>query len=73
MRIEAAVAIFASIRAHSVALLGSGADSGTELASALVVFVRFKEAAYINETRAARIGTVLGRSGLLSIYCPYSP
>lgn len=56
---EAAIAIFAAIRAHSVALLGFGADSGIELASAFVVFLRFKKHAYIRETVAARITGLL--------------
>jgi divalent metal cation (Fe/Co/Zn/Cd) transporter len=56
---EAAIAIFAALRAHSVALLGFGADSGIELASAIVVFLRFKKTSYINEKRAARINGLL--------------
>lgn len=52
---EATIAIFASIRAHSVALLGFGADSGIELLSALVVFLRFKGVSHVSEKRAARI------------------
>lgn len=56
---EAAIAIFGAIRAHSVALLGFGADSGIELASAFVVFLRFKKHAYLSETVAARITGIL--------------
>ena len=52
---EAAVAIFAALRAHSVALLGFGADSGIELGSAFVVFLRFRKIARVNEQKAARI------------------
>lgn len=52
---ESAIAIFAALRAHSVALLGFGADSGIELASAFVVFLRFKKHTYIKEAIAARI------------------
>lgn len=59
MCVEAAVAIFAALRAHSVALLGFGADSGIELASALIVYLRFKQISRINETRAARIAGLL--------------
>lgn len=56
---ESAIAIFAALRAHSVALLGFGADSGIELASAFVVFLRFKKHTYIKEAVAARITGVL--------------
>ena len=56
---EAAIAIFAALRAHSVALLGFGADSGIELVSAFVVFLRFKKVSHINEKRAARIAGLL--------------
>lgn len=56
---EAAIAIFAAIRANSVALLGFGADSGIELASAFVVFLRFNKHAYLGETVAARITGIL--------------
>lgn len=56
---EAAIAIFAALRAHSVALLGFGADSGIELVSALVVLLRFKKISQINEKRAARITGLL--------------
>lgn len=59
MLAEAAIAIFAGIRAHSVALLGFGADSGIELLSAFVVFLRFKKVSHINEKRAARIAGLL--------------
>ena len=59
MCVEAAVAIFTAIRAHSVALLAFGADSGIELASALVVYLRFNQISQISETRAARIAGVL--------------
>jgi divalent metal cation (Fe/Co/Zn/Cd) transporter len=51
---EAAIALFAALRAHSVALLGFGADSGIELVSALVVLLRFKKISHINEKKAAR-------------------
>lgn len=56
---EAAIAIFAALRAHSVALLGFGADSGIELASAFVVFLRFKKVSRVDEKRAARITGLL--------------
>jgi divalent metal cation (Fe/Co/Zn/Cd) transporter len=56
---EAAVAIFAAIRAHSVALLGFGADSAIELASALVVLWRFKRISRLSEAIASRINGLL--------------
>jgi divalent metal cation (Fe/Co/Zn/Cd) transporter len=56
---EAAIAIFAAIRAHSVALLGFGADSAIELASALVVFLRFKQWVRMDERKAAKITGLL--------------
>ncbi len=56
---EAAIAIFAALRAHSVALLGFGADSGIELLSAFVVFLRFEKASRINETNATRLAGLL--------------
>jgi divalent metal cation (Fe/Co/Zn/Cd) transporter len=56
---EAAIALFAALRAHSVALLGFGADSGIELVSAFVVFLRFKNISHIDEKRAARINGLL--------------
>ena len=56
---EAAIALFAALRAHSVALLGFGADSGIELVSAFVVFLRFKMIAQVDEQRAARINGLL--------------
>jgi divalent metal cation (Fe/Co/Zn/Cd) transporter len=56
---EAAIALFAALRAHSVALLGFGADSGIELVSAFVVFLRFKKVSHMNEKMAARIAGLL--------------
>lgn len=56
---EAAVAIFAAIRAHSVALLGFGADSAIELLSAVVVLLRFKGVSRITEKQAARVTGLL--------------
>lgn len=56
---EAAIALFAALRAHSVALLGFGADSGIELVSALVVLLRFKKVSQIDEKRAGRITGLL--------------
>lgn len=59
MCVEAAVSIFAAIHAHSVALLGFGADSGIEVASAFVVFLRFKNVSHMNEKTAARFTGLL--------------
>ena len=56
---EAAVAVFAAIRAHSVVLVGFGLDSAVELASALVVLLRFSRGWQINEVKAARITGLL--------------
>jgi divalent metal cation (Fe/Co/Zn/Cd) transporter len=56
---EAAIAIFAALRAHSVALLGFGADSGIELLSGLIVLLRFKKFSQISEGKAARITGLL--------------
>ena len=56
---EAAIAIYAAIRAHSVALLGFGADSAIELLSAFIVFLRFKGVSQVSEKHAARITGVL--------------
>ena len=56
---EAAIAIFAALRVHSVALLGFGADSGIELVSAFVVFLRFKKVSHVYEKRASRITGLL--------------
>lgn len=56
---EAAVGLWAAIRAHSMALVGFGADSGIELASGLVVFLRFRTRSRISETKAARVTGLL--------------
>jgi divalent metal cation (Fe/Co/Zn/Cd) transporter len=59
MCLEAAIALFAAISARSVALLGFGADSGIELLSAFVVFVRFNGFSQLGETKAARVTGLL--------------
>lgn len=59
MCVEAAIGIFAAIRAHSVALLGFGADSGIELLSAFVVFLRFRGFWHVSERQATRITGLL--------------
>jgi Co/Zn/Cd efflux system component len=59
MCVEAAIAIFAALRAHSVALLGFGADSGVELVSSFVAFLRFRKVSSVNEKKAARITGLL--------------
>jgi divalent metal cation (Fe/Co/Zn/Cd) transporter len=61
MIIEAAVSLFAAWRARSPALLAFGGDSGIELASAVVVFCRFRANAvseYV-ERRSAQIAGAL--------------
>lgn len=58
MCVELSVALFAGIRACSVALTAFGADSGIELLSAFVVLRRFTFGS-ISERRAARISGVL--------------
>lgn len=59
MCVEAAIGLFAAIRAHSVALLGFGADSGIELLSAFVVLLRFKGVSQVSEKQAARLTGLL--------------
>jgi divalent metal cation (Fe/Co/Zn/Cd) transporter len=61
MSAEAAVSLFAALRAKSPALLAFGGDSAIELASAVVVLWRFRaRAAQENaERRAARIAGLL--------------
>ena len=59
MSLEAAVSLFAAIRAQSVALLGFGLDSGIELISALVVLLRFKKDPHLDERKAARLTGLL--------------
>lgn len=58
MCVELGVALFAGIRACSVALTAFGADSGIELLSAVVVLRRFASGR-ISERRAAWISAVL--------------
>ncbi len=58
MCVELGVALFAGIRACSVALTAFGADSGIELLSAFVVLRRFASGP-ISERRAAQISAVL--------------
>jgi divalent metal cation (Fe/Co/Zn/Cd) transporter len=59
MCVEAGIAVFAAVRAHSVALLGFGADSGIELLSAFVVFLRFQKVEHLNEKTATRTAGLL--------------
>lgn len=55
MCLEAGVAIFGALGAHSVALLGFGADSAIELVSASVVFLEFAKRPRDSENNAARV------------------
>jgi divalent metal cation (Fe/Co/Zn/Cd) transporter len=59
MCVEAAVAVFAAVRAQSIALLGFGLDSGIELMSAFVVLMRFRTGSHLNEKSAARLTGLL--------------
>ena len=60
MIVEAAVSVFAAVRAHSPALAAFGGDSAIEFLSAIVVLRRFRTPASESaERRAARICGVL--------------
>jgi divalent metal cation (Fe/Co/Zn/Cd) transporter len=61
MTIEAAVSLWAAVRARSPALLAFGGDSAIELLSAAVVLWRFRQRASEEhaERRAARIAGIL--------------
>lgn len=56
MSTEALVAIIAAIRAQSVVLLGFGADSAIELASAVVVLASFQGSYCFYRSFCARVG-----------------
>lgn len=58
MLVEVVIAIVASLRAHSVALLAFGGDSAIELLSAVVVLFRFAFTG-LSELRAAKTTAVL--------------
>lgn len=59
MSVEAAVALGAAWHARSLSLAAFGGDSLVELASAAVVFGRFRGSAFLHEARAARIAGAL--------------
>jgi divalent metal cation (Fe/Co/Zn/Cd) transporter len=59
MCVEVAVALFAAIRANSVALAAFGADSAIELLSAATVLWRFRSDRHYAEITATRITTWL--------------
>ena len=59
MCIEVSLSIFGAVRAHSPALAGFGGDSAVELASASIVFLRFKQGSRINEQKATRFAAWL--------------
>jgi divalent metal cation (Fe/Co/Zn/Cd) transporter len=59
MLAESAISIYAALHAQSVALLGFGADSVIELASAYVVLLRFQRISRLNESLASRIAGLL--------------
>jgi divalent metal cation (Fe/Co/Zn/Cd) transporter len=58
MCVEAGVSIYASARAHSMALLAFGGDSAIELLSACVVLLRFS-GTELSESRASRVAAWL--------------
>jgi divalent metal cation (Fe/Co/Zn/Cd) transporter len=55
MCIEVTISAIGAVRAHSAALAGFGGDSAIELASASIVFLRFKGFDRVNEEKATRI------------------
>jgi divalent metal cation (Fe/Co/Zn/Cd) transporter len=59
MTVEAAVALFSALRAHSVALAAFGGDSAIELLSASVVLWRFRAGGGEREALSSRITAVL--------------
>ncbi len=59
MLVECAVALFAALRSHSVALLAFGADSFVELLSAVVVLLQFTPRLTLSKARAERAAAVL--------------
>ncbi len=59
MAAEMVGAVFAALRAHSVALMAFGADSGIELLSAAVVLRRFGGRLQISEANASRVNASL--------------
>ena len=59
MAVEMAGAVFAAVRAHSVALMAFGADSGIEMLSALVVLRRFGNRMQVREETALRVNAWL--------------
>jgi divalent metal cation (Fe/Co/Zn/Cd) transporter len=68
MFLEAAVSLIAAWRAHSPALLAFGGDSGIELASALVVYWRFRF--HSAEMKAEEFATRIA-GGLLFVLAAY--
>jgi divalent metal cation (Fe/Co/Zn/Cd) transporter len=68
MGLEAAVSLGAAWQAHSPALLAFGGDSAIELASALVVYWRFRF--YSTETKAEKFATRIA-GGLLFALAAY--
>jgi divalent metal cation (Fe/Co/Zn/Cd) transporter len=59
MLVECSVALTASWRAHSPALLAFGSDSSVELLSAIVVLLQFTSVLKVSTERAARLAGVL--------------
>jgi divalent metal cation (Fe/Co/Zn/Cd) transporter len=59
MLVECGVALYASVQAHSPALLAFGSDSVVELLSASVVLLQFLPGAAISERTASRAAGIL--------------
>ena len=59
MAIELVGAVFAALRAHSVALMAFGADSGIEMLSAAVVLRRFGDRLRVREATASLVNAWL--------------
>ena len=57
--VECSVALSASLRSHSVALLAFGSDSFIELLSALIVLAQFGSVARLNQRTANRFAAAL--------------
>lgn len=58
MTIETGVSIFAAAKARSVALGAFGGDSAIELASAAIVYLRFRNGFGISERTAAKLAAI---------------
>ncbi|MDE3199540.1 MAG: cation transporter [Acidobacteriota bacterium] len=59
MLLECGIALYAAVRAHSVALLAFGSDSFVELLSAVVVLLQFAPRYGLSKSRAERAAAIL--------------